>query len=161
MTAVFSSLLYRQTSSQAGVLKRAMFATQADMRRRPSESIRWMHHCRRLFSATAASVVDLQSTRIELRPLLPFPFLPFLIFFIRSSISSTNPIFGYQAYSCIWGSPAFPNLSFHPRIVFSQSASDLYVFLGSKCPQKLSSMVPATGAMHLGGAAIRPCVEWR
>ena len=62
MTAVFSSLLYRQTSSQAGVLKRAMFATQADMRRRPSESIRWMHHCRRLFSTVAASVVDLRPT---------------------------------------------------------------------------------------------------
>ena len=50
MTAVFSSLLYGQTSGHECVLQRATFATGADMRRRPSLPIRWMHYCRRLFS---------------------------------------------------------------------------------------------------------------
>ncbi|MCY2982005.1 MAG: hypothetical protein NTY15_00015 [Planctomycetota bacterium] len=56
MTAVFSSLLYRQTSGQECVLQRAAFATGADMRRRPSLSIRWKHHCRRLFSEYFCSI---------------------------------------------------------------------------------------------------------
>ena len=44
----FQFLLYRQTSGQECVLQRATFATVADMRRRPSLSIRWKHHCRLL-----------------------------------------------------------------------------------------------------------------
>ena len=55
VTAVFSSLLYGQTSGQECVLHRATSATEADMRRRPSLPIRWMHHCRRLFIALAES----------------------------------------------------------------------------------------------------------
>ena len=43
-------------SGQEGVLQRATSATVADIRRRPSISIRWMHHRRRLFSAEAIRV---------------------------------------------------------------------------------------------------------
>ena len=57
--SVLHFLHNRQTSGTEGVLKRAMFATQADMRRRPSLPIRWMHHCRRLFSAKALTPTKL------------------------------------------------------------------------------------------------------
>ena len=55
MTAVFSSVLYSQTSSQECVLQRATFATVRHMRRRWHLSLSWKPTYRRLFSATACS----------------------------------------------------------------------------------------------------------
>ena len=55
VTAVFSSVLYSQTSSQKCVLQRATFATVRCMRRRWSISMSWMPPYRRLLSAKACS----------------------------------------------------------------------------------------------------------
>jgi len=55
MTAVFSSVLYSQTSSQKCVLQRATFATVRHMRRRWNLSLSWKPNYRRLFYAKACS----------------------------------------------------------------------------------------------------------
>jgi len=55
MTAVFSSVLYSQTSSQECVLLRAMFATVRYMRRRWNLSLSWKPTYRRLISVKACS----------------------------------------------------------------------------------------------------------
>ena len=54
MTAVFSSVLYSQTSSQKCVLQRATFANVRCMRRRWHLSLSWKPNYRRLFSARSA-----------------------------------------------------------------------------------------------------------
>lgn len=56
LDAVSSPPQSAQTSGQECVLQRAAFATGADMRRRPSLSIRWKHHCRRLFNLELSCV---------------------------------------------------------------------------------------------------------
>ena len=53
VTAVFSSVLYSQTSSQKCVLQRATFATVQHMRRRWNLSLSWKPSYRRLNSAKA------------------------------------------------------------------------------------------------------------
>jgi len=55
MTAVFSSVLYLQTSSQKCVLQRATFATVRHMRRRWNLPQSWKPNYRRLISAKACS----------------------------------------------------------------------------------------------------------
>ncbi len=55
MTAVFSSVLYLQTSNQECVLQRATFATVRCMRRRWILSLSWKPLYRRLLSAKACS----------------------------------------------------------------------------------------------------------
>ena len=55
MTAVFSSVLYSQTSDQKCVLKRATFATVRHMRRRWNLPLSWKPLYRRLSSAKACS----------------------------------------------------------------------------------------------------------
>jgi len=55
VTAVFSSVLYSQTSNLKCVLQRATFATVRHMRRRWHLSLSWMPNYRRLFSAKACS----------------------------------------------------------------------------------------------------------
>jgi len=55
MTAVFSSVLYSQTSSQECVLQRATFATVRCMRRRGCLSLSWKPPYRHLFRAKACS----------------------------------------------------------------------------------------------------------
>ena len=64
----FQLLLYRQTSGQECVLQRATFATVADMRRRPSLPIRWMHHCRRLFSEYFLTRLTCENSKQGLTP---------------------------------------------------------------------------------------------
>ena len=55
VTAVFSSVLYSQTSNQKCVLQRATFATVRHMRRRWHLSLSWKPPYRRLFIAKACS----------------------------------------------------------------------------------------------------------
>jgi len=55
VTAVFSSVLYSQTSSQKCVLQRAASIIERYMRRRWNISLSWMPPYRRLFSAKACS----------------------------------------------------------------------------------------------------------
>ena len=64
----FQFLLYRQTSGQECVLQRATSATGADMRRRPSLSIRWMPPCRRLFSIHFSVASTFANSKPDLTP---------------------------------------------------------------------------------------------
>ena len=50
VTAVFSSYFSDRPAAKNASCSGQHSSTGADMRRRPSISIRWMHHCRRLFS---------------------------------------------------------------------------------------------------------------